>query len=741
MKTTRLVAVLLVLSTATTAEALAADAPIATPMTDGPVTTLAAGSGHVYVGGSFRYAGPLTGSAARLDGASGAPNGVLPFIEGPVMATTPDGSGGWFIGGTFTRIAGRAHGPLAHVRADGSVDPAFDPYPNGGVASLLMSGNRLFVGGYFSIIGGLSRNKLAAVDPATGAVDPSFDANVGGGGAVTPAQAVRPSSPVGSSGYGCYGSVARPLVPNGDGVLAMVVSGTHLFIGGSFAGAGGAGRLNFAALDPATGRADPNAWQTNPDGPVYSMAASDSRLYVGGDFQQLSGLSRSHLAAFELATGNVDTNFQAAADGRVNALAVTPTRLFVGGGFGHIGGTEAIRLAGVSLASGAPIGGVPGANGDVSALLTAGNRVYVAGGFDRIASASRRFLAALDASTGALDFSFAPSVDEVPGALAAAANGLFIGGVFDSVGGAARAGLAALDGASGALLSGFAPPLPNATVAALVPVGDAVFVVLTSGGYPEHVSLVSVDAATGAINAEFKPPALSGVPQITTDGHTLYLMGARVPGRKVPFIALNAADGTLRSNFKPKDFGNQAVVYGKRLLVAGRFSTGKRYKTRYGRYLGTVGLRAFDKNSGKALPGFFSKLPWGRSSSTSDIFLVGKRLIVRDGLLQSPKSHHDRGLSAVDAATGRLIPGFKPGRLGGNLVSSDGKRIYVSTRPGVNGPGALFVKTGKWDNSFAPKVTGQVCDIQPAAGNLFFGGTFQEFNGRLQPNLAATKVS
>jgi hypothetical protein len=40
-----------------------------------------------------------------------------------ITTAAPDGAGGWFIGGHFTRMAGQRRLRLAHVTADGQLDP------------------------------------------------------------------------------------------------------------------------------------------------------------------------------------------------------------------------------------------------------------------------------------------------------------------------------------------------------------------------------------------------------------------------------------------------------------------------------------------------------------------------------------------------------------------------------------------------------------------------------------------
>ena len=49
------------------------------------------------------------------------------LVGGFVKAMAPDGAGGWFLGGTFNRVGGQARGGLAHIAADGTLDPVWAP--------------------------------------------------------------------------------------------------------------------------------------------------------------------------------------------------------------------------------------------------------------------------------------------------------------------------------------------------------------------------------------------------------------------------------------------------------------------------------------------------------------------------------------------------------------------------------------------------------------------------------------
>src|SRR5258708_3843532 len=70
-------------------------------ITDGPVNAILATNGTVYIGGDFSYVGPRTGPLALFNQATGKLQAAPPPINGTVKAVVSDGSGGWYIGGTF----------------------------------------------------------------------------------------------------------------------------------------------------------------------------------------------------------------------------------------------------------------------------------------------------------------------------------------------------------------------------------------------------------------------------------------------------------------------------------------------------------------------------------------------------------------------------------------------------------------------------------------------------------------
>ncbi len=60
----------------------------------------------------------------------------------------------WYIGGWFSTVGDAERNNLAYIRANGTLDPAWDPSANAAVHALAVSGNVVYAGGEFTIIGG-----------------------------------------------------------------------------------------------------------------------------------------------------------------------------------------------------------------------------------------------------------------------------------------------------------------------------------------------------------------------------------------------------------------------------------------------------------------------------------------------------------------------------------------------------------------------------------------------------------
>ncbi len=116
-------------------------------VTNGEVYSILPTPDTVYIGGSFTYVGPNTGNGAPFDASTGQPLPSFPRAEGSVYACVPDGSGGWFIGGYFTEVAGQPRAGIARILSDLTLDPSFNPGAGGSVLALALSGDTLYAGG------------------------------------------------------------------------------------------------------------------------------------------------------------------------------------------------------------------------------------------------------------------------------------------------------------------------------------------------------------------------------------------------------------------------------------------------------------------------------------------------------------------------------------------------------------------------------------------------------------------
>ncbi|RYZ52465.1 MAG: hypothetical protein EOO14_16715, partial [Chitinophagaceae bacterium] len=176
---------------------------------------------------------------------------------------------------------------------------------NGTVNTIVQSGNTVYLGGDFNMLGPNAPNGTA-VDGATGVPNLSF---------AKPNNFVRTAVPDGSGGWyigGDFtevGGQARNRLAriNSDGTLhawnpnagssvsAMAIAGSTVYVGGAFTSIGGQARFRLAAIDATTGTA--TAWNPNASGTVSAIAVSGSTVYAGGAFTTIGGQTRNRLAA------------------------------------------------------------------------------------------------------------------------------------------------------------------------------------------------------------------------------------------------------------------------------------------------------------------------------------------------------------------------------------------------------------------------------------------------------------
>ena len=382
--------------------------PAGAVITDGEIYDLARDGDRLYVQGGFQQIGRYAGPGDRL-GSTGRSKPIPEIGDGQVSVVASDGAGGWYLGGDFTRIGGRAAGGLAHVRADGSLDPAFLPDADGLVSAFALQGSTLYVGGDFRHVGGTSRKRVAAVSTTDGSVLPFAAPQASW---VTELAASPTAVYIGTDRVTAVDPVTGAALagfqsPVKGSVHALTLGGGLLYVG--------TGTL--VALNPTTGARVPSfapAGGAQKERSYHSLLRAGSVLYVGSD-------RTTKLQALDSTTGAAIPGFAPVLGGKtgkygtprgVYDLALDGDRLWVGGSFSSAGGKAAHGLAILDAASGAREDtGLPAYNRQVNAVELSGGDTFVGGTFFMTEWVRSNGIAALDADTLGPDPGFRNSVE------------------------------------------------------------------------------------------------------------------------------------------------------------------------------------------------------------------------------------------------------------------------------------------------------------------------------------------
>jgi len=172
-----------------------------------------------------------------------------------------------------------------------------------------------------------------------------------------PAYAHQSSSPAPSAGAipSAVPSAITPNIDNGS-VQSIAQVGNTVVMAGDFTSIGGVTRHYLAAINATTGALS-TTFDPEPDGAVYSVVPgpNDHTVYVGGAFSNIAGSASQFVAEIDVNTGALVSQFKAPKFdyGKVNDIKLVGSRLYVAGFFGHVGGAAHMGIAALNATTGA----------------------------------------------------------------------------------------------------------------------------------------------------------------------------------------------------------------------------------------------------------------------------------------------------------------------------------------------------------------------------------------------------
>ncbi len=307
-----------------------------------------------------------------------------------IRAVTSDGAGNIYVGGDFTMIGGIAANHIA--KWDGSNWSALGSGMNDSVISLEMSGTDLYAGGYFTTADGNTNARRVAKWNGTS------------------------WSPLGT---GLQGNV----------FYDMTVVGSTVYVSGY--------GLLFTPLEFMVLKWDGAVWTRVGGrfiGMPWTMASSGSDVYVGGNFTDINGVPVNRLAKMN---GNTWVPVGGGVNGYIRDMQISGSDLYIAGEFTMVGTTAADRIAKWSGTTWSPLGS--GMEARVTGLSVSGANVYAGGQFTTAGGATVNYIAKWNGvtwsslGTGTNSGLTPPNVGGV-GVIAVSGTDVYAGGYFTTAG-------------------------------------------------------------------------------------------------------------------------------------------------------------------------------------------------------------------------------------------------------------------------------------------------------------------
>ncbi|MEO7598016.1 MAG: putative Ig domain-containing protein [Opitutus sp.] len=722
------------------------------PNVDGSVSAMLLQSdGAIILGGTFTRLAPngTTTVTERINLARVKSDGTLdatfnPKPNAPVYALALLSDGKIVMGGRFTTVQPNGATSttdrkfIARLKTDGSLDDvnvALDTLAGNQVVALAVtSANQLLVGGAFTTVNNVSRNRLARIN-ADGTLDGSFNSDVST----------------------AAGSPIEVLVSQGDaGLLAA----------GSFAGLNGTASTNLARF--TTDGAPDLSFAPSINGPVHAVAqlatkgASSPTQRAGFAWLQSNGQLRSDFAFPSGASLGLITRVAVQADGKIITGGLVDTA-------GTTGSVVRFNRDGTRDES-----FQPAASGTINAIIVqADKKIVIAGEFTIVATVTRNNIARLN-EDGTLDTTYNPNANAAIGSMALQSDGkILIGGTFTSLlpnsttAAVARAFAARLN-TDGTVDADF-NPAPNNTVLSILVQGDGKiwiggnFTTVQPNGATTSTARTYIARlnTAGTLDTAVDLKSNGAVVALALQGDGKVVIGGyynSIGGLTRNYLARANSDGTLDASFNPNP--NSPVVSvsiqpdGK-IVAGGSFSALEPGNTVYNPASATPRNRAVRLNSDGTIDPTFNP---NFDNAVSNIFALSDGTIIANGsfsaiqpsgaLLVGGSFTSINGLAvnnlALFGSDGSISSTFQPnpnGAVFALVPSLDGRVVVGGSFTTIGNAGrnhiARFNSDDTLDGSFNPDADGDVFVVlrQPD-GRLLVGGSFNKIGGTSRSNLA-----
>ena len=310
---------------------------------------------YIYVGGSFSTYNNITANqiakiyipTGQLDTTFNTGSGFNSGITSMIL----DGNN-LYVGGNFTTYKGLTRQFI--VKIDKTTATEVDTNGTGfstisgfdsGVSSMILDGNNLYVGGYFSTYKTKNRQGIVKIDKTTAA-----EVDADGTGFST------------TSGFYSSGFAAE--------IYSMILDGNNLYVSGYFTTYKTKNRRYIVKIDKTTaaevdadGTGFSTAWSllNGFNSYIYSMVLDGNNLYVGGNFTTYKGLNRYYVAKINKTTAaEVDadgTGFSTISgfDSNVYSMALDGSNMYVGGNFTTYKGNTRQRVVKIDKTTAAEV--------------------------------------------------------------------------------------------------------------------------------------------------------------------------------------------------------------------------------------------------------------------------------------------------------------------------------------------------------------------------------------------------